>query len=176
MKKPIIGCAALALFFSAMSYAIGQPPYPSVLKSYPVDSMQGIQSNIKNLQIDSNVSSDKKASLKINATEPLVIKLYNTGNIDVEDAKLLYSASIKTENFKGVAYLEMWCSFDGKGRFFSRDLATPIKGNTKGWITEETPFFLQKGQNPNNVELNLVVNGTGTVWIDDIKLLKAPLK
>jgi hypothetical protein len=31
------------------------------------------------------------------------------------------------------------------------------------------------GENPDNVKLNFVVNGTGTIWIDDIRLLKGPL-
>ncbi len=63
--------------------------------------------------------------------------------------------------------------FPGKGEFFSRGLQNPISGTT-GWVTEETPFFLKKGENPDNVKLNLVINGTGTVWIQDIKLIKAP--
>lgn len=37
------------------------------------------------------------------------------------------------------------------------------------------PFFLQKGENPDNVKLNLVIEGKGTVWIDDIHLYKGPL-
>jgi hypothetical protein len=40
---------------------------------------------------------------------------------------------------------------------------------------QETPFFLKKGENPDNVKINLVVNGKGSVWIDDIRLVKAPL-
>jgi hypothetical protein len=36
--------------------------------------------------------------------------------------------------------------------------------------------MFQKGQKPDKVVLNLVINGTGTVWIDDIVLSKAPLK
>jgi hypothetical protein len=41
---------------------------------------------------------------------------------------------------------------------------------------EETPFFLKKGENPDNVKLNLVINGKGTAWIDDIRVLKGPLQ
>jgi len=37
-------------------------------------------------------------------------------------------------------------------------------------------LFFKKGENPDNVTLNLVINGKGTVWIDDIHLIKAPLK
>jgi len=47
---------------------------------------------------------------------------------------------------------------------------------TTDWTTEETPFFLQKGENPDNIKLNLVMNGTGTAWIDDIRLLKGALQ
>ncbi|MEW5818637.1 MAG: hypothetical protein AB1782_00470 [Cyanobacteriota bacterium] len=176
MKKTLIGLSLLALLFPGASFAAEKTKELFELKSYPVNSLNEIISKIKQIQIDEQVSSDGKASLKIKATEPLVINLFKTGDIDIEDAKLIYKAKIKTENFKGQAYLEMWCGFDGKGRFFSRDLASPVKGNTKGWIQEETPFFLKKGENPNDVELNLVINGTGTVWIDDVKLVKAPLK
>jgi hypothetical protein len=40
----------------------------------------------------------------------------------------------------------------------------------------EAPFFLKAGQKPEKITLNLVINGTGTVWIDDIVLAKEPLK
>ena len=44
------------------------------------------------------------------------------------------------------------------------------------WKTIQTPFMFQKGQKPDKVTLNLVINGKGTVWIDDIVLSKEPLK
>jgi hypothetical protein len=69
----------------------------------------------------------------------------------------------------------MWCQFTGKGEFFSRDLSSPISGTTD-WSTEETPFFLKKGENPDNVKINLVIEGRGTVWIDDVHLFKGPLQ
>jgi len=101
--------------------------------------------------------------------------LVMAGDIDVENARLIYKAQVRTENVEGQVYLEMWCCFPGKGEFFSRGLMTPLTGTTD-WTTQETPFFLKKGQNPDNVKLNLVINGKGTVWIDDIRLLTGPLK
>jgi hypothetical protein len=44
------------------------------------------------------------------------------------------------------------------------------------WKTIRTPFLFQKGQKPDKVTLNIVINGIGTVWIDDIVLSKEPLK
>ena len=103
-----------------------------------------------------------------------MIRLFETGDVDVEDARLTYQAKVRTEGVEGQVFLEMWCQFAGKGEYFSRDLETPQTGTTE-WSTEETPFFLKKGENPDNVKLNLVVNGSGTVWIDDIRLFRGPL-
>jgi hypothetical protein len=97
-------------------------------------------------------------------------------DIDIENARLIYQARLRTENVKGQVYLEMWCHFPGIGEFFSRGLQTPLTGTTD-WITEETQFFLKKGEKPDYVKLNLVIKGKGTAWwIDDIRLLKGPLR
>jgi len=74
---------------------------------------------------------------------------------------------------EGQVYLEMWCHFAGRGEFFSRGLQTPLTGTTD-WTSGETPFFFKKGENPDNIKLNLIIKGKGTVWIDDIRLLKGP--
>ena len=43
------------------------------------------------------------------------------------------------------------------------------------WKTVQTPFIFQKGQKPDKVTLNVVINGIGTVWVDDVVLSKEPL-
>jgi len=103
-----------------------------------------------------------------------VIRLFEIGDIDVENARLIYQAKLRTEDVEGKVYLEMWNHFPNKGEFFSRSLQNPLTGTTD-WVTEETPFFLKKGENPDNVKLNLVIDGKGTVWIDDIRLIKESL-
>ncbi|MFZ5906133.1 MAG: hypothetical protein ACOYVJ_01820 [Nitrospirota bacterium] len=144
------------------------------LKSYPLDSMEGVVMQ-SGAEIDETISSDGKGSLKIVAREPVVVRLFETGDLDVENARVTYQAKVRTEGLEGQAFLEMLCSFTGKGEFFSRGLQSPLSG-TMEWTTVETPFFLQKGQNPENIKLNLVVNGRGTVWIDGIRLIKGPLQ
>lgn len=144
------------------------------LKHFPVDNTEGIITQ-SGVEIDKQISSDGSGSLRITATEPTVVRLFETGDIDVENARLIYQAKVRTEGVKGQVFLEMWCHFPGKGEFFSRSLQTPLTGTTD-WTTEETPFFLKKGENPDNVKLNLVVDGKGTAWIDDIRLLKGALQ
>lgn len=144
------------------------------LKSFPIDSLEGIITQ-SGVQIDKQVSSDAKGSLKVTATEPTVVRLFETGDIEIENARLIYQAKVRTEGVEGKVYLEMWVHFPGKGEFFSRGLQNPLTG-TMDWTTEEIPFFLKKGENPDNVKLNLVIEGKGIAWIDDIRLLKGPLQ
>ncbi len=144
------------------------------LKRFPLDNLDGIITR-SGIRIDKQISSDGNGSLRIEAMEPTTIRLFETGDIDIENARLIYQARVRTENVEGQVYLEMWCHFAGVGDAFSRGLATPLTGTTD-WTTEETPFFLKKGENPDNVKLNLVIKGKGAVWIDDIRLLKGPLK
>ena len=95
-------------------------------------------------------------------------------SIDIEKARLVYRARVRTENVTGQVFLEMWCRFPGKGEYFSRALDQALSG-TVGWTTLEAPFILQAGQTPDLVQLNVVVDGTGTVWVDDIDLVREDL-
>ena len=143
------------------------------LKSFPIDNMEGIMTQ-SGVQIDKQVSSDSKGSLRITVSEPAVIRLYEVRDLNIENAQLVYQAKVRTEGVEGQVYLEMWCHFPGKGEFFSQGLQNSLTGTTQ-WITMETPFFLKKGEKPDYVKLNLVINGKGTAWIDDIRLIKGQL-
>lgn len=127
------------------------------------------------LRFDPDVSSDGAGSIRIDAAGPHTYTIREVGEVDAEDATLVYTAMLKTENFEGKAYIEMLCSFPEKGTFFSRALDSALTGTTD-WTAVSAPFFLKKGENPDKVVLNLVVDGKGTVWIDDIKLEKGPLE
>ena len=144
------------------------------LRAYPIDDMAGILTKT-GVAIDKDVTTDGGGSLRISADKPVTIRLFETGDLDVEDAKLLYQARLRTEDIEGQAYLEMWCHFPGSGEYFSRSLHSPVQGTTD-WTMQETPFFLKEGENPDNVQLNLVIAGKGTAWVDDIRLVKGPLK
>jgi len=172
-------CLVLSIFIMVLldAFACSKQSQEVLLKGYPLDIPEGIitQSDDQvTLKIDPNVTADGNGSLKITAADSTTVRLYETGDLDIENARLIYQAKVRTQGVEGQVYLEMWCHFLEKGDFFSRGLQTPLMG-TVDWTTQETPFFLKKGQNPDNVKLNLVIDGTGTVWIDDIRLLKGPL-
>jgi hypothetical protein len=164
----LLNAIGLLLFFTHA------PAAEKVIRSYSLDDAEGLLA-VSGIEIDRDVFSQGQASLRVTTDSPVVVRLFETDDIDVENARLIYQARVKTDNVKGSAYLEMWCRFPGKGEFFSRGLDQKLKGD-HDWTLLATPFFLRPGENPDKVRLNLVINGQGTVWIDDIRLLAVPLK
>jgi len=144
------------------------------LKFYAADNLEQVI-NLSRVKLDSSVFIEGVASLRIDSEQPMAVKLYETGKLDVDNCRILYQAKLKTKNLQGEAYLEMWCHFPGKGEFFSRALHTRLSGDND-WSTHEVAFLLQPGEKPDQVKLNLVVKGIGTVWIDDLRLIKVPLE
>ncbi|MEN6615057.1 MAG: hypothetical protein ABFD12_00725 [Syntrophorhabdus sp.] len=145
---------------------------PQVIKEYPIDNMEGIPPQT-NIIFDSSTSADTRGSLRIDAPSRMHVKLFEIDNPQVENAKLIYRAKLKTQDLDGRTFIEMRCEFAGKGEFTSRALENYLSG-TKDWTIQETPFFLKKGQKPDKIRLNLYISGKGTVWVDDVKLIKAP--
>ena len=143
------------------------------LARFPADSAEGLV-DTSTAEYDAEMSADGQGSLRIPATEPMTVALYETGDLDVESAKLVYRAQLRCEDLEGAAYLEMLCSFGEEDEYFSRGIESPISGTTE-WSPHEVPFFLEAGQNPTNVRLNIVIDGTGTVWVDDLRVLRSTL-
>ena len=119
---------------------------------------------------DDQVKVEGRGSIKISTRHPTTVCLGEVTGLDLENSTLNYSARVKSQ-LNGTALLEMWVQVDG-GRYFSRGLNSTIKGNSD-WQLIQTPFIFQKGQNPDRITLNLIINGTGTIWVDDIVLSKS---
>ena len=136
-------------------------------------SLDDASSASPKIETDATVKVEGRSALRITARWPTVVYLGEVAGLDVENAKLVYTARVKTE-LNGMAFLELWAHVAG-GRYFSKGVNNPVKG-TSDWKTIHTPFLFQQGQKPDKVTLNLVINGTGTVWVDDIVLSKEPLQ
>ena len=169
-RAPAPALAVLALL--AVGACRQKAAEPVVVGRFPADDLEGVV-DASRATLDAQVSSDGKGSIRIEARQPGTVRLFEVRGFEAEDAKLLYRARLKAENLSGKAYLEMLCHFPDGREFFSRGLEDPISG-TAGWATLEIPFFLKKGQRPDLVRLNVVVAGTGTVWVDELQLSVVP--
>jgi len=125
------------------------------------------------IETDLSVKVEGRGSVRITTQWPTTVCLGEVAGLDIDNARLMYTAKVKSD-LDGVAFLEMWAHVGG-GQFFSRGMDSTITGKAS-WKSIQTPFLLQKGQKLNKITLNLVINGKGTVWIDDVVLSKEPLK
>jgi hypothetical protein len=157
----------------ALAAGCSRSPKSKVIVDYPLDNMDNIMSN-NNIVFDKEISSDGKGSLKIEASNPVTITLLNVTNLNISNTRLIYSARIRTQRVIGQVYLEMFCYRSGWPTLESRGQAT-LQSGTDDWKDQETSFDLLGPIKPDSIMLSLAINGTGTAWIDDIKLLSGPL-
>jgi hypothetical protein len=143
------------------------------LHKHSLDFLDGVIAR-NNVAIDEEIKVQGKGSLRISAPVSTVVELFEKKDVDGGDGKLVYSARLRTEDLKGKAYLEMLIFYPDGSKNFSRSLKTALS-DTSEWKAESVSFPLKKDLKPSAVKLNLVIDGTGTVWVDDVKLVKAPL-
>ena len=89
------------------------------LRHYHLECTDGLITR-SNISIDKNISSDRNGSLPIATREPVAVRLFELGEIDIGNARLNHRARLPTQDGKGQTSLEMWCHFPGKAEFFSR--------------------------------------------------------
>jgi len=124
------------------------------------------------IRTDTAVKTEGLGAIRIDTKTPTTVCLGEVTGLDVDQARLVYKARVKSD-LVGSAWLEMWVAVNG-GNYFSKGLEHPAKGKMD-WTLLQTPFYLQKGQKAQKAILNLVIDGTGTVWVDDALLAREPL-
>jgi len=159
----LVGWAGLAL-------ACASPSEVDLLQRFHLDE-PGELTHPNAVVLDHSVSFDGKGSVRVEATGPVVVPLLESGDLDVESAIITWTARIRAQELDGSAYLEMSCRFPDRGEYFTRGLAHGISGS-KTWTLSRTSFVLRKGENPDNIRLNLIMTGPGVAWVDDVRLLR----
>ena len=113
--------------------------YAEDLKKLNLDDASTIGTTI---QTDTQVKAEGKGSIKITTQWPTTICLGEITELNIEDAKLVYKAKVKSD-LEGTAFLEMWAHI-GDGQYFSRGMNDTVQQKTD-WKVTQTPFLFQKG-------------------------------
>jgi hypothetical protein len=122
------------------------------------------------LTFDPEKSADGRGAFRIDASgERTVVQIADVPIDAPKLPRLSYRAKLRGEQIAGRAYLEMWVTVKDDGEVFSRALHSQLSG-TSEWSTHETSFFLEQDQVPTRAKLNVVVEGSGTVWVDAVTL------
>ncbi len=145
-----------------------------VLRSYSLNNIDAVIPNDL-ISFDKGISSDGKGSIKAEVHGPTTIPLISVTDLKIDDTRLVYTARVRTEKVIGQVFLEMIAYFPNGRQVLTRGQDKLLSG-TNDWKDQEAALDLLKGSIPDSLRLNLVINGRGTVWIDDVALLRAPLK
>jgi hypothetical protein len=153
-----------------------QPPKGDEIASFRLNTMNGILATA-NASIDESQSADStsKGALKIEAPSSMTVKLVQTGPLNVNDVTLIYRATFRSKELSGRAYLLMTVRWADSLETFARGFEQAIIGSVP-WVTEDITYNVERKKKVDNVTLGMVIEGTGTVWVNDVKLLKTTLK
>ena len=142
------------------------------LKRIPLDNHATLGTTVAT---DTLFRTEGGASIRVRTRWPTVVNIGEETRITVDGGLLVFQAKLMARALDGTAYLEMWCHFADGSRYFARGVDSTVSGSVD-WTPVRTVFRLEPGQRPIRVTLNLVVNGTGTVWIDEARLRARDLR
>ncbi len=148
--------------------------------NFPISNIEEIITQ-SGVILDREISSDGNGSLMISTKEPVTAELFDLDNIDFGNKRLTYKAQMRSDNLiatqdmRGISYIELIAEFPDGEELISRGPRVPISGTTE-WRPAETILYLDKGTAPKRVKLNLIVEGEGTVWLDNVVLEAIPLR
>lgn len=142
----------------------------------PINSAQDIVSS-GSVRID----PESENALLVNSDGKKEIELFDIEGTGLGDKKLTYSAVMRTKDLmstddtRGIAYLELTVLFPDGEELVARGPRVPLSGTTE-WRSAETVLYVDKGGDPQNVSLDLIVDGAGKVWLQDLRLSTRPLR
>ncbi len=168
----------VAVFGAAIAYMLlGPSTYEdTIIAEFPLDSEAGLMRNYNTgpYVIDHAVSFDGNGSLRIDATGMQLLNLYHIwGNEeDLSFRQLVYEAKVRTEGALGDVFLVMQAGITSVP---GGEMAVLGKENALRGTNDWTTVYAAAG-NPGGTRflestLQLHIDGPGTVWIDDIKLI-----
>lgn len=126
---------------------------------------------------DAEVSQDGDGSLRVmTGEEGGRMRLYRLDDVGPIQGTLLYTGFLRSRDLQGAAFLELWCHPTAGDAAFVRGVSSRVEGSSD-WKPQELPFRPPEScRNPVSVELNVVIQGAGTVWIDNLRLWDLPVE
>jgi hypothetical protein len=123
---------------------------------------------------DPGISRDGGGSLRVESEAGGRLRLYRLGDLGPLSGRLLMTGFLKSRDLKGAAFFEMRCRPAVGNEAFVRGVSGRVEGSSD-WKPTQMGFSRPDlCSNPVSVELNVVVDGSGTIWIDDLRLWSAP--
>jgi len=169
---PVLLIGAMAAFLAVGGCGRG----PVEVASFPVDGDQDIiDRGGENIAFDRQESADGGGSLRAESTRPRTVRLYEVRNPrGLEGRLIVLSAKLKSVGVRGRTYPELWVHAAGRNEVQVRSPSVFL-AQTRDWTPLRLEYRCEKGERPELLRVNLVIDGIGRAWIDDIRLTSEPL-
>ncbi len=145
---------------------------PKEVETFSCDTLDNLLTP-QAVVVDKQGAAEGGGALKMVAEQPATIPLYDM-KFPGEGAKFTLRYKMKVKDFLGDAYGQMDVNFASGGKQEVKNYQTAL-GATSDWLDRELVYTVQKGQKVNSITFSAVLGGSGTVWVDDVHLIRAPL-
>lgn len=123
---------------------------------------------------DPGVSQDGGGSLRVQTGQGGRLRLYRLDDLGLVQGAVAFTGFLRSRGLNGRAVLEMWCRPAEGDPSFVRGYGSAVTGDAE-WTPQEVRFSNPElCRNPVSIELNVLIEGPGTVWIDDLRLWSVP--
>jgi hypothetical protein len=123
---------------------------------------------------DPGVSQDGGGSLRVQTSQGGRLRLYRLDDLGLVQGEVAFTGFLRSRGLSGRAVLEMWCRPAEGEAAFVRGYGSAVTGDSE-WAPQEVRFSNPAlCRNPVSIELNVLIEGAGTVWIDDLRLWSVP--
>jgi hypothetical protein len=145
-------------------------PAPQVLYHNKLESLDGLLTR-DGMTLEAQAWQGR-AGIRIDVHGSTSIPLAEVQTRGAAAVVLTYRGHLRSANLTGRAYLEMRCTTCGDGELVSRALDAAVSGTTE-WVMQVTRLSLGKEPRAQTVRLNVRVEGSGIVWVQNVLLAQA---
>lgn len=123
---------------------------------------------------DPGVSQDGNGSLRVTTAEGGLLRLYDLDELGIVQGQVTLTGFLRSRDLGGQAMLELRCRPAEGDAAFVRGLQSAATGNTD-WRAQEIRFTDPAlCRDPVSIQINLLIQGAGTVWVDNLRLWSVP--
>jgi len=123
--------------------------------------------------LEKSGAAEGAACFKFVVEQPSTVPLFEV-KFPGDAAKFTIRFKMRVKDFLGDAYGLMAVNYASGGKQEIKNYDKAL-GATSDWVPMELSWTVQKGQKVDSLVLSAALSGTGTVWIDDVHVIRAPL-
>ncbi len=171
MKRSVLVLAAVAVCVVWAGCSKKVEP-PKEIQFFNCDTLDGVLTE-GSAVVDTQDPAEGTGSLKIAAAQPVTLPLFEI-KLPGDGAKFTLQYKMKVKDFSGDAYGTMEVNYASGGKQSLNNYQSAL-GATSVWQQRELIYTVQRGQKVSSIVFSVILNGSGTVWVDDVHLIRAPL-